>query len=100
MVSDPAFHDCEGRFDCRCVHAHGLGAAGPDVCLWSRRGRCCCLWQSWRSSRITRTSLGKHSSEWGALVLRPRLLGSKSQDLGTSSLLKNRSPRIVLYDSL
>src|ERR1700730_15791282 len=51
--------------------------------FWSRRGRCCCLWQSWRSSRITRTSLGKHSSEWGALVLRPRPLGSKSQDLST-----------------
>jgi hypothetical protein len=38
------------------------------------------LWQSWRSSRITRTSLGSHSSERGALVLRPRPLSPKCQE--------------------
>src|SRR5215472_12660746 len=32
MVSDPPVHDFEGRLDCRGLHAHGLGAAGPDVC--------------------------------------------------------------------
>src|SRR5713226_4936872 len=32
MVSHPPVHDFEGRLDCRDLHAHGLGAAGPDVC--------------------------------------------------------------------
>ena len=32
MVSHPAVHGFEGRLDRRCLHAHGLGAAGPDVC--------------------------------------------------------------------
>src|SRR5438552_3793497 len=32
MVSDPRVHDFEGRLNCRGLHAHGLGAAGPDVC--------------------------------------------------------------------
>ena len=32
MVADPAVYDLEGRLDRRCLHAHGLGAAGPGVC--------------------------------------------------------------------
>src|SRR5262249_47538843 len=32
MFSDPPVHDFEGRLDCRGLHAHGLGTAGPDVC--------------------------------------------------------------------
>jgi hypothetical protein len=32
MVSDPHIHGFEGRLDCRDLHAHGLGAARPDVC--------------------------------------------------------------------
>jgi len=32
MVSDPAVHGCEGRLDRRYFHAHGVGAAGTDVC--------------------------------------------------------------------
>jgi uncharacterized protein (DUF305 family) len=34
-------------------------------------------------SDYTRTSLGSHSSEWGALLPRPRPLGSKPQGLST-----------------
>src|SRR6516164_11589620 len=32
MVSDPHLHGFEGRLDRRHLHAHGLGAARPDVC--------------------------------------------------------------------
>ena len=32
MVANPHIHGFEGRLDCRGVHAHGLGAARPDVC--------------------------------------------------------------------
>jgi hypothetical protein len=32
MVSDPHIHGFEGRLDRRDLHAHGLGAARPDVC--------------------------------------------------------------------
>ena len=54
--------------------------AWERLALMSRRGRFCCSWQSWRSSRITRTSLGSHSSERAALVLRPRPLSPKCQE--------------------
>ena len=35
----PAVHGCEGRLDCRYFHAHGLGAAGPDICHSGPAGR-------------------------------------------------------------
>ena len=39
MVSDPAVHGCEGRLDRRYFHAHGVGAASPDVCHSGPAGR-------------------------------------------------------------
>ena len=104
MVADPAVYVVEGRPDRRYLHAHGLGAAGPDVCHSGPAGAVLVFVaiMAFESdythfTRVAFFGTGSANAEVAALVPKPS--GSRIGN-ATATALSDQSKKEAKKDSL